>query len=332
MDSFYVDLKKEIDNITISLEKIHVELPPKIKEGMEKIGVLDRKVAAKMEGIETTKAEFVEYFKEMDQEQKVAACKYIEKEYQEASDLSERKIKIAEGIRKAIEKVKREFQEGTMNFIENYPEPEVSKARKPKKKAAKKEKKQPSTEEPCSSSSLAPSSASEVPSKKGSRLKKKKVAEEEQLWCYCREEKPGEMIFCEDPECAIQWFHFECIGMKVAPEGDWFCKECLGKMLEDPFDDEPAPEKKSNTPKSSEKMRNDNQEEVVVRTPKKVVVEKGTVEKPDSSSNNQKMKDAESNKESKTITEGDEASEEEPEEPVIKIVSTPDVVSFEEVA
>ena len=101
--------------------------------------------------------------------------------------MSERKIKIAEGIRKAIEKVKREIQEGTMNFIENYPEPEVPKARKPKKKTAKKEKKQPSTEEPCSSSSLAPSSSSEVPSKKGSRLKKKKVAEEEQLWCYCRE-------------------------------------------------------------------------------------------------------------------------------------------------
>ncbi|EFO92001.1 hypothetical protein CRE_10605 [Caenorhabditis remanei] len=55
---------------------------------------------------------------------------------------------------------------------------------------------------------------------------------EEQVWCYCREEKPDEMfIFCEIPECPIQWFHFKCVGIAVAPEGDWFCKECLAKVV-----------------------------------------------------------------------------------------------------
>lgn len=25
----------------------------------------------------------------------------------------------------------------------------------------------------------------------------------------------GSMVACENPDCAIEWFHFECVGLKV---------------------------------------------------------------------------------------------------------------------
>ena len=40
------------------------------------------------------------------------------------------------------------------------------------------------------------------------------------------------MIGCENDDCPRQWFHLNCLGMDVAPEGDWYCRECakaLGK-------------------------------------------------------------------------------------------------------
>lgn len=34
------------------------------------------------------------------------------------------------------------------------------------------------------------------------------------------------MIACDGDDCAIEWFHFECIGIMVPPQGKWFCPEC----------------------------------------------------------------------------------------------------------
>lgn len=45
-------------------------------------------------------------------------------------------------------------------------------------------------------------------------------------WCICRGEEYGEMIFCENPMCRIEWFHLDCMKMQTAPEGEWYCQNC----------------------------------------------------------------------------------------------------------
>lgn len=35
----------------------------------------------------------------------------------------------------------------------------------------------------------------------------------EPTYCYCKRISFGEMIACEHPECPIEWFHFECVGL-----------------------------------------------------------------------------------------------------------------------
>lgn len=37
--------------------------------------------------------------------------------------------------------------------------------------------------------------------------------EMEPTYCYCKRISFGEMIACEYPDCPIEWFHFECVGL-----------------------------------------------------------------------------------------------------------------------
>lgn len=52
---------------------------------------------------------------------------------------------------------------------------------------------------------------------------------EEAVWCFCRQSYYGEMVECESGDCAYQWFHFDCVGLKVAPKGSWTCATCKEK-------------------------------------------------------------------------------------------------------
>lgn len=48
------------------------------------------------------------------------------------------------------------------------------------------------------------------------------------LYCYCRRpyDEMYEMIACDADDCPIEWFHFECVGIKYAPQDKWFCPQC----------------------------------------------------------------------------------------------------------
>lgn len=50
----------------------------------------------------------------------------------------------------------------------------------------------------------------------------------ENLYCYCQcpYDEVSEMIACDGKDCAIEWFHFECVGIMVPPKGKWFCPDC----------------------------------------------------------------------------------------------------------
>jgi len=62
------------------------------------------------------------------------------------------------------------------------------------------------------------------------------VSDEEQeseedatLWCYCRKDLPEEeLVGCDNPECAIKWFHLSCLQLTTSelPKGKWFCPDC----------------------------------------------------------------------------------------------------------
>ncbi|TFK42825.1 hypothetical protein BDQ12DRAFT_676851 [Crucibulum laeve] len=48
----------------------------------------------------------------------------------------------------------------------------------------------------------------------------------EERYCVCNSVSFGEMIACDDANCAREWFHLGCVGLTKIPEGKWFCDEC----------------------------------------------------------------------------------------------------------
>mmetsp|Transcript_7882 Transcript_7882/g.13619 ORF Transcript_7882/g.13619 Transcript_7882/m.13619 type:complete len:250 (-) Transcript_7882:144-893(-) len=50
----------------------------------------------------------------------------------------------------------------------------------------------------------------------------------EPTYCVCNRVSFGEMIGCDNNNCKIEWFHFECVGLSRdhKQKGKWYCPEC----------------------------------------------------------------------------------------------------------
>ena len=47
-------------------------------------------------------------------------------------------------------------------------------------------------------------------------------------YCFCKQLSFGEMVLCDNEQCTIQWFHFECVDLTTKPRGRWYCPNCRG--------------------------------------------------------------------------------------------------------
>lgn len=52
------------------------------------------------------------------------------------------------------------------------------------------------------------------------------VDPDEPVYCVCQRISFGEMIGCDNDDCQIEWFHFECVGLTSKPKGKWYCPRC----------------------------------------------------------------------------------------------------------
>lgn len=49
----------------------------------------------------------------------------------------------------------------------------------------------------------------------------------EPVYCTCRQIAYGEMIACDNEECAVEWFHYGCVNLNKKPKSSWLCPDCL---------------------------------------------------------------------------------------------------------
>ncbi|KNE99707.1 hypothetical protein PSTG_06998 [Puccinia striiformis f. sp. tritici PST-78] len=46
-------------------------------------------------------------------------------------------------------------------------------------------------------------------------------------YCFCKGQVYGDrMVACDNSECPIEWFHYQCAGLTEDPTGNWFCPDC----------------------------------------------------------------------------------------------------------
>lgn len=54
--------------------------------------------------------------------------------------------------------------------------------------------------------------------------------EDNTKYCFCHKVSYGNMVACDNEECKYQWFHWDCVGLKEEPEGEWLCSECTTNL------------------------------------------------------------------------------------------------------
>ncbi|ATY64038.1 PHD finger domain (Ing1) [Cordyceps militaris] len=55
---------------------------------------------------------------------------------------------------------------------------------------------------------------------------------DEPTYCYCNSVSYGEMVACDSDDCTREWFHLDCVGLKVAPgsKTKWYCEDCKERL------------------------------------------------------------------------------------------------------
>lgn len=48
----------------------------------------------------------------------------------------------------------------------------------------------------------------------------------EPLYCTCRRFAFGDMIACDNENCEIEWFHYQCVNLTKKPRNNWLCPTC----------------------------------------------------------------------------------------------------------
>ncbi|KAG0143099.1 hypothetical protein CROQUDRAFT_661669 [Cronartium quercuum f. sp. fusiforme G11] len=64
------------------------------------------------------------------------------------------------------------------------------------------------------------------------------------IYCICDGKVIAErMVACDNAECPIEWFHYQCAGLTEDPTGSWFCAECKSKGYGSPSKLDTNPER-----------------------------------------------------------------------------------------
>lgn len=56
----------------------------------------------------------------------------------------------------------------------------------------------------------------------------------EPTYCVCHQVSYGDMICCDNDNCEIEWFHFQCVSLATKPKGKWYCPKCRGDRSNQP--------------------------------------------------------------------------------------------------
>lgn len=64
----------------------------------------------------------------------------------------------------------------------------------------------------------------------GHRSKSITPIDDEPRYCWCNQPSFGEMVACDNGKCPKEWFHYQCVGLKKAPTGPWFCSNRCRKQ------------------------------------------------------------------------------------------------------
>ncbi|VDK59735.1 unnamed protein product [Anisakis simplex] len=240
------------------LENYHksvADLPDKLKEHFVEIGRLDAECAAKAAQVDDKMKEFVRNRKALsktDSELDFRISKMMvlfQALFSEMHRLSDQKIRLSSDAYELVDKQIRKLDDdaaklrssmrqkfidtaGRLGIDGGYLHPLVSSIdeseadSKKRKSTSRKQKKK----DDGSAKNVAEASGAATtlqPFLDTTPIIEMPVDPNEPTYCICHQVSFGEMVMCDNKQCPIEWFHFQCVGLTEPPKGKWFCERCL---------------------------------------------------------------------------------------------------------
>eukprot|EP01089_Gocevia_fonbrunei_P011915 TRINITY_DN2668_c0_g1_i2.p1 TRINITY_DN2668_c0_g1~~TRINITY_DN2668_c0_g1_i2.p1 ORF type:complete len:201 (-),score=44.91 TRINITY_DN2668_c0_g1_i2:99-701(-) len=127
--------------------------------------------------------------------------------------------KLDTDLKRFEEDLAKEAAKGKANAAARKPVKRKSKALKPAAVQEKKSRKRPLEPTPKPPEPVARPVEGDMP-----------IHPDEPTYCVCHRVSFGQMVGCDNQDCPIEWFHFECVGLTSSPKGKWYCSECTETM------------------------------------------------------------------------------------------------------
>ncbi|GMT24742.1 hypothetical protein PFISCL1PPCAC_16039 [Pristionchus fissidentatus] len=190
------------------------KLPAKVQKCTSEIRTLDIKCAELNSKVKIKTAAFMKALKKMNKEQKNKHYKEIDEMFDELEKMTRKKVNLATQLYdsvdediSAMDKTTKRLEAGSRR---GHNDEEASTSDGRKKKKRKGEKVEEETE------------GMNVP------MVEMPIDPNEPLYCTCHAVSFGEMVCCDNPDCRVEWFHFQCVGMVTGPPSKvkWFCEAC----------------------------------------------------------------------------------------------------------
>ncbi|KHN82417.1 Inhibitor of growth protein 5 [Toxocara canis] len=221
------------------LEQYHksvADLPDKLKEHFQEIGRLDAECMAKAALADVKMQEFVKNRKSLSKTDAEALHKEITGLFIEMHRLSDQKIRLSSDAYELVDRQIRKLDDdaaklrasmhqkfidaaGKITAAGDESEGEMKKRKLAHRKDKKKEDSKSVTDASGSTAVLQPfldtTPIVEMP-----------VDPNEPTYCICHQVSFGEMVMCDNKQCPIEWFHFQCVGLMEPPKGKWYCERC----------------------------------------------------------------------------------------------------------
>eukprot|EP01095_Lingulamoeba_sp_RSL-Kostka_P017350 TRINITY_DN8948_c0_g1_i1.p2 TRINITY_DN8948_c0_g1~~TRINITY_DN8948_c0_g1_i1.p2 ORF type:complete len:225 (-),score=63.53 TRINITY_DN8948_c0_g1_i1:1002-1676(-) len=222
-----------MSNLDAYLDSINY-IPAEVKRNFLLIGELDERTKDTLEIIDIDTNDCFGRNSKSESEKRNEKKEQIKKLYDLCLELTDEKIGIAVQTYDLIDKHIRRLDTDIHNFEIELEQQEKLKASQPKKTKSESRKrkatndgnrphKRPKKSSKKSGSSNNSTNNSVVP------IPEMKVDPSEPIYCICNRVSFGEMVGCDNPECRVEWFHFECVGLTSSPKGRWLCPECRSK-------------------------------------------------------------------------------------------------------
>ncbi|OON18650.1 PHD-finger, partial [Opisthorchis viverrini] len=183
---------------------------------------LDQKVEEIKQEIQQRTTHLMQHAAEMTRDERMGQMEQIQNLFKKGKEISNDKVSRAESAYELVDKQIRRLDADMFEFKKALAEKELRKVKKSRNKGEQEpvvSPKIPATAALALALTNNPGEVLDMP-----------VDPNEPTYCVCQQVSYGEMVACDNHDCPIEWFHFDCVGLVNKPRGKWYCPQCTAEV------------------------------------------------------------------------------------------------------